>query len=101
MKRAMVIAAFLSLAGCWKTTIRNGGMPVGQTPIEYDDKWHSGVFWGLAELSGPYDLQKICPQGWSQIHTETDFLTGLVTAVTFSIYSPQRVTVRCAAGGAR
>ena len=101
MKRALVIAALLALAGCWRTTIRNGGTPVGQTPIDYDYKWHNGVIYGIAELSGPYDLSKVCPQGWSEIHTETDFLAGLVTVVTLNIYTPQRVTVRCAAGGAR
>ena len=99
MKRALLLAAALAMAGCWRTTIHNGNAAVGQTPIEYDGKWHNGVVYGIAELSGPYDLSKVCPQGWSQIHTETDFLTGLVTAITFDIYTPQRVTIRCAAGG--
>ena len=98
MKRVLLVAALLALAGCWKMTIKNG-TPVGPTPIEYDNRWHNGVVWGIAELSGPYDLQKVCSQGWSEIHTETDFLTGLVSAVTLQIYSPQRVTIRCAARG--
>jgi hypothetical protein len=101
MKRLVIVVALLVLAGCWRTTIRNGGTPIGQTPIEYDNLWHNGLIYGIAELSGPYDLQKVCPQGWSEIHTETDFLAGLVTALTFNIYTPQRVTVRCAAGGPR
>jgi hypothetical protein len=59
------------------------------------------VILGIAELSGPYDLQKVCPQGWSEIHTETDLAAGFVTFVTGSIYTPQRVTIRCAASSRR
>ena len=40
---------------------------------------------------------KICPRGWAEIHTETSFVNGLVEVLTFNIYSPQSVTVRCAA----
>ncbi len=95
MKRIVLILA-LALAGCWRMTVKNDGVPIGQTPIEYDEKWHSGLLWGMAELSGPYDLSRVCPHGWSQIHTETPFVQGLVQALTFSIYSPQGVTIRCA-----
>jgi hypothetical protein len=100
MKRAIVIGALLATAACFRTTVRSG-TPAGHAPIEYDERWHNGVVYGIAELSGPYDLQKVCPQGWSEIHTETDFLTGLVSALTFQIYTPQRVTIRCSAAGGR
>ena len=96
MKRIVLILA-LALAGCWRVTIKDGTVPVGETPIEYDNKWHSGLILGLAELSGPYDLSKICPRGWAEIHTETSFVNRLVEVLTFNIYSPQSVTVRCAA----
>jgi hypothetical protein len=89
--------AVLALAGCFRTTVRSG-LPIGPTPIEYDDKWHHGFIFGMVEVSGPYDLQRICPQGWSQVHTETTFLNGLVQAFTGIIYNPQSVTIRCAAG---
>lgn len=95
MKRLLLAAALL-LAGCFRMTIKNGN-PVGQTPIEYDNKWHSGVVFGLAELSGPYDLSKVCPGGWAEIHTETSFVNGLVEAITSNIYTPQSVTIRCSA----
>lgn len=95
-KAALLLALALSLPACFRTNIRSGS-PVGSTPIEYDDKWHSGVIFGIAELSGPYDLHAVCPQGWSQIHTETTFVNGLVQALTQNIYTPQSVTVRCSA----
>jgi len=52
---------------------------------------------GIAELSGPYDLQKACPNGWAEIKTETSFVKGFVDLVTSGIYAPQSVTVGCTA----
>jgi len=89
------ILALLSMAGCYTTTLQSG-LPPAPPTVEYDDKWHSGVVLGIAELSGPYDLQKICPNGWAQIKTETSFVNGFVELVTSGIYSPQSVTIRCA-----
>jgi hypothetical protein len=88
--------ALLGSAGCYTTTLQSG-LPAAPPTVEYDDKWHSGVVLGIAELSGPYDLQKICPNGWAQIKTETSFVNGIVELVTSGIYSPQTVTIHCAA----
>jgi len=95
MKRLLLVLAVLA-TGCWRMTIRNGN-PVGETPIDFDNKWHSGVVYGLAELTGPYDISKVCPRGWAEIHTETPFPQGLVQVLTFNLYNPQGVTIRCAA----
>lgn len=97
---ALFVALALCLPACFRTTLRSGS-PVARTPIEYDDKWHSGLVFGIAELSGPYDLHTACPRGWSEIHTETTFLNGLVQALTNNIYSPQSITVRCASDAGR
>jgi Bor protein len=85
----------LGAAGCYTTTLQSG-LPAAPPAFAYDEKWHSGVVLGIAELSGPYDLQKICPTGWAQIKTETSFVNGIVELVTSGIYSPQTVTIRCA-----
>jgi hypothetical protein len=94
--RALVVgASLLALPGCYTTTLHSGAEAAPPT-VAYDEKWHSGLVWGIAELSGPYDLAKACPGGWAEIKTETSFLNGLVEAVTSGIYAPQTVTVRCA-----
>lgn len=85
----------LVLPGCYTTTVTSG-KPAAPATVAYDEKWHSGVVYGIAELSGPHDLEKICPQGWSEIKTETSFLNGFVDAVTWGVYNPQNITVRCA-----
>lgn len=96
LKWAPLALCALLLPGCFTTTVYSGkpGVPAA---IEYDEKWHHGVAWGIAELSGPYNLEQVCPNGWSEIKTETSFVNGFVDGVTSGIYSPQTVWVRCAA----
>jgi len=91
------IATCVAVTGCFTTVVKSGA-PAVPPAIEYDEKWHSGLIVGLAELSGPYDLSRICPNGWAEIKTETSFLNGLVQVLTWNIYNPQSVTVRCAGG---
>jgi hypothetical protein len=91
------IATCIAATACFSTVVKSGAPPAAAA-IEYDEKWHSGLIFGLAELSGPYDLSRICPNGWAEIRTETSFVNGLVQLVTWNIYNPQTVTVRCAAG---
>jgi hypothetical protein len=86
-------------SGCYTTIIRNGKTPNPPT-VAYDARWHHGILWGIAELSGPYDLSQICPQGWAEIKTETSFLNGLLSSITNSIYSSQTLWVRCSAAPA-
>src|SRR4030095_11872061 len=73
----------------------------GQTPFGYDEKWHSGFVFGIAEMSGPYNLSEICPGGWSEVRTETSFWNALVNVVTRDLYTTQTIGIVWAeAGGA-
>jgi hypothetical protein len=94
LARWSAVVAWCGAAGCYTTTLQSGLAPAPPT-IEYDAKWHSGLVLGIAELSGPYELQKICPNGWALIKTETSFVNGVVELVTTGIYSPQSVTIQC------
>jgi hypothetical protein len=99
MKRMSLVlfAVFaLGLSGCYSTTIKNG-KPVGEAPLEGDHRWHHGFVGGTSEASGPYQLSKICPEGWAEIETETSFSNGLLDVVTFGLYNPQTVEVKCEA----
>ena len=93
---ALYGALSFPFTGCYTTTIHSGRPPV-EPGIEYDQKWHHGLVWGIAELSGPYSLSRVCPRGWAVVKTETSFLNGLVSAVTSGLYSPQIITVQCSA----
>jgi hypothetical protein len=98
-RSAFAFAASVLVSGCFTSVVKSGA-PAAPAAVEYDEKWHSGLVAGIAELSGPYDLSKICPNGWAEIKTETSFLNGLVQLVTWNLYNPQSVTVRCAVGPA-
>jgi hypothetical protein len=97
-KSNLILAALCALAanGCFTTTVRSG-LPRGNTPLEADNRWHSGFIGGTAEASGPYDLTRICPEGWSEITTKTSVPNGVVQLVTGGIYDPQTIHVTCAA----
>jgi Bor protein len=92
----LLALSLLVLSGCYTTTLTRGAS-TAPAQFEYDEKWHHGFVAGIAEVSGPYNLARICPRGWAEIKTETSFLNGLVEAVTSGIYAPQTITVRCAA----
>jgi hypothetical protein len=94
VKWGSLVVCALGLPGCYTTTVTSG-KPAARATVAYDEKWHSGVVIGIAELSGPHDLEQICPHGWSEITTETSFLNGFVDLATSGIYNPQNVTVRC------
>lgn len=93
--RAVTLAFAIATTGCWATTVRSG-KPAGTTPPAWLDRWHSGMLFGAIELSGPYDLNAICPHGWSEVRTRMGALNAVLTVLTFDIYSTQRVTVVCA-----
>jgi len=94
VKRSRAVLLLLALSGCFRTTVKNCE-PFSSGRIEWNDRWHHGLVFGLAELSGPYDLSRICPRGWAEIHTETPFVQGVVTVLTLNGYTPQSVTIRC------
>jgi hypothetical protein len=94
--RWLTLAAALLVCGCFKSTVRSGHAP-GDPPDQWDHRWHSGWLFGAIEVSGPYDLGRVCPAGWSEIDTVTDPSQALITLLTLGIYAPQSVTVVCAA----
>ena len=94
-RSSLLLWAAMLLPGCYTTTIHSG-LPASPATVAYDHRWHHGLFSGIAELSSPYDLSQVCPQGWSEIETEQSFLNGLLAMIGQG-YSPQTVTIRCAA----
>jgi hypothetical protein len=89
----LIVAVFTS--GCYTTTLRSG-KPVGEPADDADGHWHSGFLTGGLDASGDYELKKLCPDGWAEIETETSVLNEVVELVTYRVYAPQTVTVRCA-----
>ncbi|HEY4103112.1 MAG TPA: hypothetical protein VGM44_04445 [Polyangiaceae bacterium] len=85
-------------AGCAATTVRSG-LPPGNAAPGYDERWHPAFVLGLIPGNDPYDLGRICPNGWSQVTVNRDPFTLLAGLATLFIYAPSRVTVVCAEHG--
>ena len=96
--KALCLGALFACLGCAATTIRSGRAPLDLAP-GYDERWHSAFLWGVIPVSGPYDMGKICPQGWSQVTVARDPFTLLAGLLTLFIYTPARITIVCAIPG--
>ena len=94
----VVLAAALT-GGCFRTTVRSG-QPPWHSPESHYEKWHSGYLIGIVEGSGPYDLNRVCPDGWAEVETEMDPFQSYLGIQTLGIYAPQSATIACTAPGA-
>jgi len=90
--RAFLFASLFLATGCFHVSYVSN-KPQAATPAY--DGWHSDVVWGLAEVSDPVDVPKLCPGGFARIESQLTFVQGLVQYITFGIYNPQNVTVTC------
>jgi len=97
MRRRWVALALLAVSGtaCWHQVV-NTGRPAGATVI--DMPWVQGWLWGLVAPQ-PIETRAQCPSGVATVVSETSFQNGLVSFITLGIYTPQHVTITCAAGG--
>lgn len=98
MKKKLVIAIFLvgiATSGCHKIYYHNGGPAVAnKASAQYNEWHHDGVF-GLVEFSEPVNLKTRCQKGWDTVETENSFLTGLVSGLTYGLYTPREANVVC------
>lgn len=62
-----------------------------------EKKWASSFLYGL--VPAEVDVSDECPNGIASATREISFLNGLVGGLTFNLYTPQSITVTCAAGG--
>jgi len=82
-------------SGCIETHLYSG-LPPGDPPKGYENRWHVSYLFGLSEGSGPYHLGKLCPSGWSEITVTPDFFTTVAGVMTLYLYTPNRLTIVCA-----
>jgi hypothetical protein len=92
---ASLVLLSLALGGCVETHLYSG-LPPGHPPDDYRWRWHVSYFFGTTDGSSPYDLDRICPGGWSEIHLAADFFTGVAQTMTLFLYTPNRLTIVCA-----
>lgn len=86
----VVFAASMLLTSCYSYTsiVGNGAQGNSQTT-----EWNHYVIYGLAPV-GVSDSKQMADGAENYtVHTRQSFLNGLVSAVTFGIYTPTTTTV--------
>ena len=90
----VMLALALPLGACYRVTV-NTGAPAATQKVEVP--WANSFVYGLVPPP-PINTASKCPNGVSQVVTQHSFLNGLVSALTWSLYTPVDVRVTCAAG---
>ncbi len=83
----------LFVTGCYHQVVRTGA-PAGDVVIE--EPWTATYLLGLVPATSINTATR-CPNGVAVIVTEQTFLNGFVGVITLGIYTPQSVTITCAA----
>jgi hypothetical protein len=90
----LVVASLLS--GCHKIYYHKTSQMVANKNSATVNEWHHNGVIGLVEFSDPTDLKNYCGAGgWKSVETEDSFLTGLVSVVTYNLYTPRMANVMC------
>lgn len=88
-----VIGLFaLAATACYRVTVVTGA-PATATKI--DIPWQKSWVFGLVPPD-TIDATTTCPNGVSQVMVERSFLNGLVTFLTWNIFTPIHPVVTCA-----
>lgn len=92
-KLLCVVVIGVLLSSCYHAQIITDAQPSGEV---IDEPWAHGFIFGLVS---PEEIRTAneCANGVAQVDTQISFLNGLVSAITFSIYTPMHITVTCAA----
>lgn len=92
---ALAVLAALALAGCHAARYDAGRPPSNR-------RWERTIhfwMWGF-QGDGRVDLDAACPEGVASFRHESTALGWVAQVVTVGFWSPRRVTVVCADGGA-
>jgi hypothetical protein len=99
MRRFAAAAALgaLALTGCYKVQVVASPTAVGG---EAKASWQNFFVFGLVG-NARIDVREFCGGGEAAtVETGATFVNGLVSGLTFGLYTPRTVTVTCAAGRA-
>jgi len=92
---ASLVAAASFLAGCYHVTVVTG-LPESTTGVHKE--WAAGWLWGLVPPE-TIESAKACTNGVAKVETQQAFLNGLVSVVTWGIFTPWQIDVVCASSG--
>jgi hypothetical protein len=91
LERCLLVVALAAVGGCYKATFIQPKTVAG---VEHDE-WTDFFLFGLVGQE-ERDISGYCSSDVARLRTGGNFATGLVSVVTFGIYTPRKVYVTCA-----
>jgi hypothetical protein len=95
MRRLLALLLLPLLSGCFQSTFVDPNL----TPGEQHDPWTHFFLWGLVG-EADIDVRELCPGEVQSVGFGQNFGNWAVSVVTLGIYTPRKVYVTCAEGGA-
>jgi hypothetical protein len=92
--RTLAALSLLALSGCYHYTIVTGA-PAAEKSVT--NNWQKSWVFGLVPPD-TINTRTACPGGVAQFETKHSFLNGLVSGLTYSIFTPITTTYTCASG---
>ena len=83
------------MSGCYHAKVTTGLSP---GTVTIDKPFATGWLFGLVPPS-TVEAASECTNGVARVETKISFVNGLVSAITFNLYTPMHITVTCAASG--
>ena len=87
---ALVLGAMM-LSGCYHVTVISG---TSASATVVDKPWQNSFVYGLVPPP-ELNVKDQCPNGVQKVETEQSFVNGLVSALTWSLYTPIHARVTC------
>jgi len=87
---AIIFATAMLLTSCYSYTSVVGNGAQGNTKVT---KWNHYVIYGLAPVGVSNSKQMADGAENYTVHTRQSFLNGLVSAITYGLYTPTTTTV--------
>jgi opacity protein-like surface antigen len=92
----LFITGLFIFSGCHHAQVVTDREPSAQV---YEDKMANSFLFGLIPPK-TVRAQDECPNGVARFETKRSFLNGLVSAITFNIYTPMHIELTCASSSA-
>ncbi len=90
---ALYAVGILLSSGCSTMYFQNVDGESTRTDLS---EWHHDGILRLVEFSSPVDLSSRCEgKKWRTVKVEKDFVQGLAGSVSYGLYDPWGVSIRC------
>ena len=92
----LLLTGLFIFSGCYHAQVTTGLEPSAQV---YEDTMAHGFLFGLVPPS-IVNAQDECTNGVARVETKISFVNGLLSAITFNLYTPMHIKVTCASSSA-